>query len=143
MSEITPDFRVDFTDVEPAKFDPLPAGDYVAKVTDVEFREAGENSKTPGATYLHWEFTVQEGEHATRKFWDDSRFGAGSMPFTLAFLLHTGRFTEPVTATIREIANTVVGADVKVRLKINKDGYNAVQRWLDDDSAPATNSLVP
>jgi len=56
----------DATGIEPnIDFDPLPAGKYVAEVSNSEMRP---NSKGTGE-YLWLEFTVLDGEHAGRKVW--------------------------------------------------------------------------
>jgi len=60
--------RVNFTDVKDT-FDLIPSGTYVAKVTDGEMREAGPNAKNPGAEMINWEFTIQKGDHESRKQW--------------------------------------------------------------------------
>lgn len=53
--------HVDFTNTK--GFEPLPSGIYVCSVTEVEERQG------PNAPYIHWRFTVEEGEFTGRHVW--------------------------------------------------------------------------
>ena len=68
--------RVDLSETD--SFDLIPAGRYQAKVTDGEIRESGPNAKHPGAEYINWEFTIQEGDQEDRKQWTNTPFSHGS-----------------------------------------------------------------
>ena len=53
-------------EVEPSKpFDPIPAGKYVAVITDSEMKE----TRAGTGRYLQLEFEVTDGEYAGRKLW--------------------------------------------------------------------------
>ena len=57
----------DANQVEPtSSFDPLPAGKYVAAITNSEMKA----TKQGDAAYLELEFTVVDGEYKERKVWD-------------------------------------------------------------------------
>ena len=57
----------DANQVEPtASFDPLPAGKYVAAITNSEMKP----TKQGDGAYLELEFTVVDGEYKERKVWD-------------------------------------------------------------------------
>ena len=51
------------------KFKPLPAGTYKCRITKVEEKESGENSKHPGSPYLNFKACIAPGEeHEGRPF---------------------------------------------------------------------------
>ncbi len=53
-------------DVEPSKaFDPIPAGKYIAVITDSEMKE----TRAGTGRYLQLEFEITDGEFAGRKLW--------------------------------------------------------------------------
>ena len=53
-------------DVEPSKaFDPIPAGKYIAVITDSEMKE----TRAGTGRYLQLEFEITDGEYAGRKLW--------------------------------------------------------------------------
>ena len=53
-------------EVEPSKaFDPIPAGKYVAVITDSEMKE----TRAGTGRYLQLEFEITDGEYAGRKLW--------------------------------------------------------------------------
>lgn len=56
--------HIDFTDVPTSQ--PLPTSDYHVKITGGELRPS---KSTPGAQYINWEFTIQDGEFTGRKVW--------------------------------------------------------------------------
>lgn len=63
--------KINFADTETQDFEPLPSGWYNVAVTDGELRES-KSEKNPGSQYIHWEYTVQDGDHANRKLWDNT-----------------------------------------------------------------------
>ena len=58
---------VNFSETSSSDFDVIPAGKYHAKVTSGEMKESGPNANNPGAQYINWEFTIQEGTQEGRK----------------------------------------------------------------------------
>ena len=63
---------VNFSDTSSSDFEVLPAGKYYVKATGGELRESGPNANNPGAQYINWEFTVQEGPQEGRKVWTNT-----------------------------------------------------------------------
>lgn len=69
-----PMFKMNFTqddiDSKPKSggFEPLPTGEYVCSVTDVELQEV-KTGNNEGKPYLKVTLTVQEGDHENRKLW--------------------------------------------------------------------------
>ena len=63
---------VNFAEVPDSDFSAIPPGKYHVKITGGEMRETGPNSKNPGAQYINWELTVQEGEQENRKLWTNT-----------------------------------------------------------------------
>ena len=54
------------SEVEPSKaFDPIPAGKYIAVITDSEMKE----TRAGTGRYLQLEFEITDGEYAGRKLW--------------------------------------------------------------------------
>lgn len=64
----------------------LPKGEYHVKITDVELRECGENSKNPGKPYWGMEFTIQDGKYEDRKVWTNCMLFEGAL-YTLSQLV--------------------------------------------------------
>ena len=63
---------VNFSETSSSDFDLIPAGKYHAKVTGGEMKESGPNANNPGAQYINWEFTIQEGAQEGRKVWTNT-----------------------------------------------------------------------
>lgn len=137
--------RLNFTEVDAVKFEPLPTGWYRAKITDAEVREAGDNAKVPGAEYLNIEFTVQEGDCTGRKFWHNANFGQASLPYTKTFLLATGRYPNDIgETTIREVMDTIMGADLDVRVIEDKErDSNQAKRFRNVSESVGSASNLP
>jgi hypothetical protein len=55
----------DANEVEPQSFDPIPAGKYLAVITESEMRA----TKSGGGQYLYLEFQIVEGPAKGRKVW--------------------------------------------------------------------------
>lgn len=62
-----------------AGFEAIPAGRYLARITDGEIRTSqSEGAKHPGSEYISWEFTISEGEYAGRKQWLNTPLSHGT-----------------------------------------------------------------
>lgn len=136
--------RVDFTDVETSNFDPIPAGTYIAKVTDGELRESGPNSKNPGSQYINWEFTIQDGDYAGRKQWTNTSLLPQALFALKDLLAATGKFN--VDGDLDFDIEDVIGSDVKIVVKqkrFDDELRNEVKRVkpLGDDEGDS--SLLP
>lgn len=60
MTDESEPIRINFTGVEGRKtFHLLPAGKYVAEVTDYTEDEASDEAANPGARMINWEFTIE------------------------------------------------------------------------------------
>lgn len=73
--------RINFADVPDQKnFEPLPAGNYTATISNVQRRQAGDNARNPGALNLRWEFEiVQNDEYDGRKVFDNQTCVSNSL----------------------------------------------------------------
>ena len=87
-------FKINFSEQEASSealdFTPVPTGKYECRVTDIELRECGPNSKNPGKPYWAIEFTVQDGEFENRKFWTNAMLFEGALYTTAQLLKATG-----------------------------------------------------
>ena len=78
------------------EFDPLPAGEYVARIIGGELTTA----KTKGTPGYKLTFRVLEGEHEGRQFWDDIWLTPAALPMAKRDLTQAGRFgVGPTRAT--------------------------------------------
>lgn len=117
-------------------FEPLPAGIYLAEVSDGEEREAGPDAKYPGTTYVAWEFTIQDEEYQGRKAWLNTSFTERAKPLLKSFLLGVGYDEETMNANDFEVdIDEIVGRQIKLVLKIGtnpktKEKNNSVARVL-------------
>jgi hypothetical protein len=107
--------KVNFTDVQSSDFEPIPSGTYAARVTDGEIRESGPTAKNPGAQYINWEFTIQEGEHESRKQWMNTSLLPQALFGLKGLLAATGRYTqEQIDGELDFDIDEVVGSQVKI-----------------------------
>lgn len=113
--------KVNFSSEEAASegrsFDPIPAGEYHVKITDVELKECGENSKNPGKPYWGLEFTVQEGEYEDRKVWTNCMLFSPAL-YTLSQLMKS--LGHNITEGSFELPDgeDLIGRDVVIIVKI-------------------------
>lgn len=105
-----------WTQTEAAKdFEPLPRGEYIARVIAGELRTSGQKG-TPG--YL-LTFRVLEGEYAGRQFWHDCWLTPAALPMTKRDLAKLGitsveQLEQPIPPGIR--------CKVKLALRRDDDG---------------------
>jgi len=141
--------KVNFTDVEVSNFEPLPSGWYTVAVTDGEIRESGPASKNPGAEYIHWEYTVQEGDSANRKVWDNTSMLPQALFSLKGLLAATGRFSDDqINGELDFEIDDVVGATLQVRVAQREhDGniYNDVKGYkaVGEKVSAGKSSLLP
>ena len=81
MTEAMQGIRVNLSDQEAQSQDrePLPAGKFHYKITDMEVMFVKEGSKNAGKPYINFEFTVQDGVYATRKDWTNAMCFEGAL----------------------------------------------------------------
>ena len=109
-------FKVNFSGVEVRDFsEPVPSGWYHVKVTDGEVRESGPNAKNPGAEYINWEITIQEGEHEGRKGWPNASLLPHAL-FTMKAIL--GACGLDVSGDLDFEITDVVGKDMLAKATI-------------------------
>lgn len=91
------------------EFEPLPAGEYVARIIGGELESSRTNS-TPGYKLT---FCVLEGEHAGRKFWTDIWLTPAALPMAKRDLGKLGvtdldQLEQPLPAGIRKLIREVI-----------------------------------
>jgi hypothetical protein len=88
-------FVLNFADVKDNTFEALPAGRYHVRITDVERKETGENSKNPGTPMIRVEYTiVQDGEYKNRRVWDNLVLSQSSLWKTKQLVVAAGAVTK-------------------------------------------------
>ena len=106
------------------EFDPLPAGEYVARIIGGELTTA----KTKGTPGYKLTFRVLEGAHEGRQFWDDIWLTPAALPMAKRDLSKLGvseldQLEQPLPAGIR----------CRVKLALRKDDngaeFNKVRRF--------------
>ena len=110
--------KVNFEDVEVTDFEALPAGTYHVKITDGEIKESGPDSKNPGAEYINWELTIQDGEYESRKLWTNTSLLAHALFSLKGMFAATGKWTkQELSAPGFEFdIDDAIGLSLKVRV---------------------------
>lgn len=127
------DLRIDFTEVEDQKeFTNIPPSKQNVMVTDWDKGEVGEKAKNAGATKLTFEFTVQDGEYASRRIWDTFTLVENSLWKLKAFLSAIG---EDVSGSLSLAPEDYVGRKLVVKLGIQPARKTA------DGEYPARNNV--
>lgn len=116
---------------EARDFEPLPSGKYGVRITDVELRECGPNSKNAGKPYWNIEFTVQEGNHENRRLWSNCMLFEGAL-YTLAQLLKaTGNEQALESGEVPE-PDVFIGSPVTVNVRKERDNYREERDGSDE-----------
>src|SRR3982751_6020655 len=89
-------FSAEEASSEARSFEPLPSGKYHVKITDIETKECGPNSKNPGKNYWHIEHVVQDGPYENSKLWTNAMLFEGAL-YTLAQLLKATGFEDALS----------------------------------------------
>ena len=125
--------KVNFSEQEAASegrsFDALPSGEYYCRITDVEDRVCGPESKNPGKPYWNVELTIQEGPYEDRKLWTNAMLFEGALYSLSQMLKATGREAALQSGEIPD-GDEFVTNEVVVVVKKQLDDY-AMKR--DDD----------
>jgi len=151
---MTDGLRVNFSEKEATSEvrTPVPRGEYHVKITDIELRECGENSKNPGSPYWGIEFTVQEGVHAERKLWSNCMLFSPAL-YTFAQLMKALDYNISAGDFLVPDAEDLIGRDVVVRVIIKpQDGdyderneVKGIKAWgtASKSGGGKTNALLP
>jgi len=113
--------KVNFSSEEAASegksYDPIPKGEYHVKITDVELKECGENSKNPGKPYWALEFTVQDGQYEDRKVWTNCMLFSPAL-YTLSQLMKALGYNVSAGEFELPDGDDLVGRDVVIIVKV-------------------------
>jgi hypothetical protein len=106
-----------------AGFEPLPAGQYVAHITNSDKR----NAKTGNGWYIWLEFEIREGPHAGRKVWMNLNLGNTN---TEAVRIANAQLSALCRAVGKmRVADTtelhMLPVEIKVTKREARDGYDA------------------
>ena len=122
--------KINFSQEEAASeslsFEAIPTGKYNARITNIETRECGPNSKNPGKNYWAIEFTVQDGDYENRKLWTNCMLFEGAL-YTLSQLLKaTGHEDAIKTGEIPD-EDVFISAPVTLNVRKMRDTYREEQ----------------
>lgn len=122
--------KVNFSDQEASSevldFDAIPTGKYYARITDVEDRECGPESKNQGKPYWNIEFTIQDGKFEDRRVWTNCMLFDGAL-YTLSQLLKaTGHEKAIQTGNIPD-GETFISKEVIISVRKMRDKYREDQ----------------
>jgi len=144
--------KANFTNVEKKNFDPIPAGTYVAVVTDGEQTETKNAGKLPqGTPGVHWEFTIKGGQYDGRKVWTNTWIAETTMFSLLGLLEATGEYSEEqLSGELDFEIEDVIGSELKLKVSVRAatqeyDATNDVKRFypLSDADQVAAASELP
>jgi hypothetical protein len=128
------DLRIDFTEVEDQKeFTNIPPSKQNVMVTDWDKGEVGASAKNAGATKLTFEFTVQDGEYASRRIWDTFTLVENSLWKLKAFLAAIG---EDVSGSLSLTPEEYLGRNLVIKL-----GIQPARKGADGSEYPARNNV--
>jgi hypothetical protein len=105
--------------------EPLPAGKYHFKITDMEVMFVKEGSKNAGKPYINFEFTVQDGKYETRKDWTNAMCFDGAL-YTISQILKALEHPLPKDGklVIPNAREFYVGKDIWGRRGTSKNDKN-------------------
>lgn len=128
--------RVNFSDDEIASegrsFDPVPSGQYYCRLTDLEIKECGSDSKNPGKNYWAAEFTIQDGEFENRKLWTNIMLFEGAL-YSLVQLLKATGYEDALKTGVIPDADDLISKECIVIVKKMRDAYREAR---DGDGVP-------
>lgn len=107
---------------EARSFEPIPTGRYYARVTDIDERECGPESKNPGKPYWAVEFTIQDGPHEGRKVWTNAMLFEGAL-YTLAQLLKATGHAKALETGVVPDSDDLISKEVYVNVRKQRDTY--------------------
>lgn len=99
----------------------IPAGQYLATVTDVEIKESndGPSDKNPTGLYAKWTFTLTGGDYDNWKQWKNTPLGGDGLGFLKEVLSATGSYTDDELDDIDtdEFEERCVGREVMISVR--------------------------
>jgi len=111
---------VDFTSMVAAEEATVPSGNYVMRVTALDWGKTGENSKNPGALKLTATFEVAAGPHQGAILKRIYTFSEAALPSLFSLCAASGKFTDDELAgkvkraeLHRKLTGAVIVAPVK------------------------------
>lgn len=107
-------------------FTPVPTGQYYARVTEIELKECGPESKNPGKPFWAVTFTIQDGEYEDRKLWTNAMLFEGALYTTAQLLKATGFEKSLETGTIPD-GERLIGKEVTLLVQKQRDAYREKQ----------------
>lgn len=149
MSGLKVNFSSEEAASEGKSFDPIPKGEYHVKITDVELRECGENSKNPGKPYWALQFTVQDGQYENSKVWTNCMLFSPAL-YTLSQLMKA--LGHNITAGEFELPDSedLIGRDVVIIVKVQgkrkvgdkeydeRNDVSGIKPWVEGMTLSAT-----
>ena len=128
--------KVNFSDQEASSearsFEPLPTGEYHVRITDLDDRECGVDSKNPGKPFWAVEVTVQSGDFEDRKAWTNAMLFEGALYTVVQMMKATGNESYLAKGEIPD-KDKFIGKECVAVIKKQRDTY-AEKR--DDDGVP-------
>lgn len=131
-----------------AGYEPIPAGRYNARITDGEVKEAGPNAKNPGAEYIHFEFTLTDGEYEGRKVWTNAMLtGKGTFRINEILKCTDIDLSNPEDVDF-DIEDDIIGTECRIRVKVKPetdeyDASNEVTKVMPLGEGDADSSVLP
>src|SRR3982751_5913009 len=123
---MTDGLRLDFSSEEASSearsFEVLPAGKYHVKITDIDLKECGPESKNPGKPYWHLEHVIQDGPAENQHLWTNCMLFKGAL-YTLAQLLKATGHEDAIQSGNIPPADDFTGKDVYVNVSRQKDAW--------------------
>jgi len=128
--------QVNLADVD-SGFEPIPAGSYPCKVTDIELTKTSAQAKNPDVPMIKFELTVQGGDYDGRKVFTNAVLLPQTM-FNLKGIMEASeRFTEEELnasqLNVQDIMEKLEGADVGAKVIIKPyqgEDVNNVKRVI-------------
>ena len=106
---------VDFSNIEEARFDPLPNGWYNGIIASMEYKR----SESSGKPMWELQLMIDEGEYAKRRFFTYASFSEKALPMTKGLLSKIAPHLLEQPLNPKQVADdqALVGIPIKFRLK--------------------------
>lgn len=121
MTGLKVNFSAEEASSESLNFDPIPSGEYYARITDITEKEVSQGANQ-GKAFWNVEFTVQDGEFADRKVWTNAMLFDGAL-YTLAQLLKATDNADALQSGNVPNSESLVSKEVIVVVKKQRNAY--------------------